>query len=507
MESYTIPLFLLLVTIFWVLRKLKNSPRLPPSPYALPIIGHLHLIAPIPHQALYNLSIKHGPLMHIKLGSVQCVAVSSADMAKEVFRTNETCFMNRPKLTAVEYLTNGSSDMVFAPYGPYWKFMSKLCMSELLGGRTLERLHPVRQEERRNLVNVMMQKASASESVDLGRELLKMTNNIITRMMMGETCSEYEDDVGSVARQLLELSGKFNLADYIRFCKNLELQRFEKRLKILKLRFDTMMDKIIERHQEARILRKMDDASAESTKDILNMLMDIKEDPSSEVTLTMENIKAFVMDIFSAGTDTSAITIEWALAELINNPSIMEKARNEIYSVVGKGRLVEESDIPNLPYIQAIVKETLRLHSAIPMILRDSTERCVIGGYDIPAKTRLIINIWAIGRDSKYWEEPLEFRPERFMGQGIKKFDVRGQCFELLPFGSGRRMCPGISLAMQVVQTAFADLVQCFDFEVGNRGKLNMDEGLGGFSLPRAHPLICVPVAILDPFPSTFIMK
>ncbi|CAM8976267.1 unnamed protein product [Rhodiola kirilowii] len=498
MESYIIPILILIVTVSWVLKNLKKSShRLPPSPFALPIIGHLHLIAPIPHQAMYNLSVKHGPLMHIKLGSVPAIVVCSAEMAKEVLKTHEACFMNRPKIAAIDILANGSASFTFGPYGTYWKFMNKLCMSELLGGRTLERLHPVRQEERRTLINMLMQKASDRESVDLGRELIKMSNNVITRMLMGQRCSDYEDDVGSMAKEVNVLIGKFNLADYIWFCKNLDLQRFDKRLKDVKLRFDTIIDKIIKRHEDARKLEKMDDS-----KDILHMLLDIKEDPKSEVKLTMENIKAFILDAFSAGTETSAITTEWALAELINNPSTMEKARNEIDSVVGKSRLVEESDIPNLPYIQAIVKETLRLHPTGPLIIRESNEKCVIGGCDIPAKTRLFINSWAIGRDARHWVEPLEFKPERFIGEGVKKFDIRGQHFELLPFGSGKRMCPGTSLAMQVVQTALADLVQCFDWEVGKGGKVSMDEG-SGLTLPRAHPLICVPVARLDPSPST----
>lgn len=207
-----------------------------------------------------------------------------------------------------------------------------------------------------------------------------------------------------------------------------------------------------------------------------------------------------MQDIFSAGTDTSAITTEWALAELINHPHIMEKARKEIDSVVEKGRLVEESDIPNLPYIQSIIKETLRLHPTGPLTIRESTEKCIIGGYEIPAKTRLFVNAWAIGRDAKYWDGPLEFKPERFIG-GAKNVDIRGQYFELLPFGSGRRMCPGTSLALQVVQTAVADLIQCFDWKVETGGKVNMDEGIG-LTLPRAQPLICVPVARINPLSS-----
>lgn len=211
-------------------------------------------------------------------------------------------------------------------------------------------------------------------------------------------------------------------------------------------------------------------------------------------------------DIFAAGTDTSAITVEWALAELINHPNIMQKAIEEIDSVTGKTRLVEESDISNLPYLQSIVKETLRLHPTGPIIARESNEDCTVNGYYIPAKTRLLVNVWAIGRDPNHWENPLEFYPERFLGNGIKsQMDVRGQYFEFLPFGSGRRGCPGTSLALQVVQTSLATMIQCFEWKLGNNkvqenGKVDMEEGLG-LTLPRANPLVCVPVVRLNPFP------
>lgn len=178
---------------------------------------------------------------------------------------------------------------------------------------------------------------------------------------------------------------------------------------------------------------------------------------------------------------------------------MLEKARKEIDSVVGNARLVQESDIPDLPYLQAIVKETLRLHPTGPLIVRESSEACTVVGYEIPAKTRLFVNVWAIGRDPKHWEDPLEFRPERFLRENKAQMDVRGQHFQMLPFGSGRRGCPGISLALQVVQTSLACMVQCFDWQV--TGKVDMEEG-PGITLPRARPLACVPVARLDPFPS-----
>ncbi|PRQ44545.1 putative 3,9-dihydroxypterocarpan 6A-monooxygenase [Rosa chinensis] len=489
-----------------ILAKFRTNSRLPPSPMALPIIGHLHLLAPIPHQALHKLSNRLGPLVHIFLGSVPCVVVSSPEMAKEFLKTHEASFSNRPHMAAVDYLTYGSADFSFAPYGPYWKFMKKLCMSELLGGRTLDQLLPVRREELASFIDLMLNKAKSNEAVDLGAELMNVTNNIISRMLMGQSCSADEkeaDEVRKLVKAVAELTGKFNLSDFIWFCKNLDLQGFGKRLKEVRDQFDTMMQRIIKEHQEARKKRKEVGESDDDVKDLLDILFDISEDETSEIRLTRENIKAFILDIFAAGTDTSAITTEWALAELINHPDVMNKARQEIDTIVGNNRLVKESDIANLPYLQAIVKETLRLHPTGPLIVRESTEPCSIGGYEIPAKTRLFVNVWAVNRDPNHWEKPLEFEPERFTrneGDGKSQLDVRGQHFHLLPFGSGRRGCPGTSLALQVVQTMLAAMIQCFEWKVPN-GTVDMEEG-PGLTLPRAHPLVCVPVARLNPFPS-----
>lgn len=180
----------------------------------------------------------------------------------------------------------------------------------------------------------------------------------------------------------------------------------------------------------------------------------------------------------------------------MNHPTIMDKAVEEIDSVVGKRRVVEESDMANLPYLEAIVNETLRLHPTGPMIIRESTEDCCIGGYLVPGNTRLLVNTWAINRDPQYWENPLEFLPERFLKDQL---DVRGQHYHFLPFGSGRRGCPGTSLALQLVQTSLAAMIQCFEWKVS--GKLDMEEA-PGITLPRANPLVCVPITRLNPFPS-----
>ncbi|KAL2466167.1 Cytochrome [Abeliophyllum distichum] len=470
-HEYVIYLLIWLIStiLIRVFLKKRTTSGLPPSPLALPIIGHLHLVTPIPHQALAKLSQRYGPLIHMFLGSVPCVVASSPEMAKEFLKTHESFFSNRPQSFATDYLTYGSQDFSFAPYGPYWKFMKKLCMSELLGGQTLELLLPVRRSEMRRFIDFLSRKARAGKSIDIGGELIRLTNNVISRMIMSERCSEDEDEAGEVRKlvqEIAELTGKFNLTDFIWFCKNLDLQGFGKRLKEVRYRFDAIMERIIDEHQNPDRKLKLQNEEGEVVKDLLHILLDISANGSSEMSLTRENIKAFILDIFAAGTDTSAITTEWALAELINHPNLLHKAQKEIDSVVGKNRLIEESDIPNLPYLQAIVKETLR--------------------------------------DPKHWENPLQFQPERFLNEdgNLKaQLDVRGQHYHLLPFGSGRRGCPGTSLALQVVQTTLAAMIQCFEWKVEGNGTVDMEEG-PGLTLPKAHPLICFPVARLHTIPS-----
>ncbi|CAN1322443.1 Cytochrome P450 93A3 [Linum perenne] len=440
---------------------------------SLPIIGHLHLLSPIPHQALYNLSLLHGPLFRISLGSVPCVVASSPETAREFLKTHDSSFSDKPVSSAVDYLTYGSSDFAFAPHGPYWKFMKRLCMSELLGGRVLDRTVPLRRDEIRRFVEGIWKSAEAKEPVEVGGELIRLTNNVVSRMVMSERCSGGGDkEVG---------------------------EGFGKRMKVVRERFDLMMERIITEHEEDAKISSMGEDDGQ-VKDLLDLLLDISADETSDIKLTRHNIKAFILDIFAAGTETSAITTDWAMAELLNNVEILHKLQEELDSVVGKSRLVEESDITNLPYLQAVVKETLRLHPTGPLIVRQSSEDCEVVGYKIPARTRLFVNVWAIGRDPSHWDDPLEFKPERFMEVKRRHVEVKGQHFELLPFGSGRRGCPGITLALQMVHTSLAVMVQCFDWKVESDKGIDMEEGVG-LALPRANPLVCVPVARLHPFP------
>ncbi|XXG56586.1 hypothetical protein AAC387_Pa03g3962 [Persea americana] len=490
-----------------ILSKTRPNLRLPPSPLALPIIGHFYLLGPFPHQSFHKLSIRYGPLMLLRLGSVPTVIVSSVEAAKEILKTHETAFTDRPSTSAIRLLSYDTSGFIFGPYGPYWKFMKKLCMSELLNGRTLDLMLPIRRLELRRFLQLLAERSEAGKTADMGAELMALTNSVISTMAMRKRCSTTEgDEVHESLSELAELVGRFNLGDFNAFCKKLDLQGLEKRFKDLHRRLDRLIEGVLKEHLEERRVRRETGVGRDFAKDFIDILLDISEDEKAEMQLTRENIKAFVLDVFSAGTDTSSVTMEWTLAELINNPTIFKKAREEIDAVVGKDRLVEESDIPNLPYIQAIIKEALRLHPPGPLVPRKSVDYCKVSGYDIPPDAHVYINIWSIARNPDYWEDPLEFRPERFMPSakgGSSPIDVRGQHYHLLPFGSGRRACPGITLAMQVMQTTVAAMVQAFDWKIsskdgGGNERVDMTEGVG-IIVPMAKPLVCFPIARINP--------
>jgi cytochrome P450 len=250
-----------------------------------------------------------------------------------------------------------------------------------------------------------------------------------------------------------------------------------------------------EAERQSKIGNKED--GEEGAKDILDLLMDVHDDDNAEKKLTRENIKSYILNILAAGTSTSALTIEWALGEMMNHPTMLKKLLTELDTVVGKDKLVDESDLPQLPYLQAIIKETLRLHCPLPLLTRKASEDCTIDGHFVPAGTPVLLNYWAVGRDPEYWKDSLEFNPERFSDDNKgNEIDFRGQHFQLLPFGTGRRMCPGATLGLLVVTTGFAALVQCFEWPSAE-GSVDMTEG-PGVTLTRARPLFMTPKPRLD---------
>ncbi|KAG0562564.1 hypothetical protein KC19_9G156400 [Ceratodon purpureus] len=280
------------------------------------------------------------------------------------------------------------------------------------------------------------------------------------------------------------------IGDYIPWLRPLDLGGTEKRMKNLAKRIDAFLDGIIDEHE----LKRQKGPIAEEDKDMIDVLLNemYQQDPKETHKIDMNNIKSTILNMFAGGTDTSTVTMEWAMSELLKNPPIMKKLKAELDAVVGKDRLVQETDVPNLKYLQAVIKETFRLHPVGPLLVpHESTHDCEVAGYQIPAGTRLYVNTWAIGRNPKAWDRPLEFDPERFMTGPDINIDIKGQDFRLLPFGSGRRGCPGIPLGLLIVQWTMATLVHAFDWTLpeGQDPKdIDMTEAFG-LTVPRAHAL------------------
>ncbi|EYU24035.1 hypothetical protein ABFS82_12G008000 [Erythranthe guttata] len=473
-----------------LLKNLSMKKKSPPSPFGLPIIGHLHLLGKNPHQDLHRLARKHGPIMGFRLGFVPAVVVSSPAAAELILKTHDAVFASRPKIIAVDSVSYEQRNLVFAAHGPYWRNMRRLCTSELLNAARIAQFQAARRAEVRLLVTSLKSAAELGEIVDLSARVTGLSADMNCVMVFGR---KYDDsDLGemgfkSVFMETAEISAKFNLADYFPFIGALDLQGLNSRIKELGKVFDGFLEKIIDDHLQEKPEKK-------ETKDFVDTMMAVMNSGEAGFEFDRRHVKAVLQDMLIAGTDTSSTSVEWAISELIRHPSIMKKLQKELESTVGLNHMVEESHLEKLEYLDFVVKETLRLHPPAPLLIpRESMEDCTINGiFHIPKKSRAIVNVWAIGRDPSAWANPETFWPERFAGSDV---DSRGRDFQLIPFGSGRRSCPGQQLGLTVVKLMLAQLVHCFDWELPNGmlpSDLDMSEHFG-VVMSRAEHLMLIP--------------
>ncbi|KAK5824814.1 trimethyltridecatetraene synthase-like [Gossypium arboreum] len=473
--------------------------RFPPGPKPWPIIGNLNLIGSLPHQSLHKLSQRYGPLMQLKFGSYPVVVASSAVMAKEFLKKHDHIFASRPQTAAGKYTTYNYCNITWAPYGPYWRQGRKIYLNELFSSKRLESFEYIRVEEIQAFVSRLYR--LSGKPIGVKEQLSRVTLSIISRIVLGKKYfSEKSDDrLGSnsivslqefqeILDELFLLNGVLNIGDWIPWLDFLDLQGYVKRMKALKKKLDPFHDHVFDEHKQKNKELSKDFV----TQDMVDLLLQLADDPDSEVKLTYDGVRGFTQDLIAGGTDTSATTVEWAISELIRQPQLIRQATEELDRVIGRERWVEERDIQQLPYIDAIMKETMRKHPvAVLLAPHLALEDCNVAGYHIRKGTRVFVNTWSIGRDPLLWEQPEEFRPERFIG---RKIDVKGQNFELLPFGSGRRMCPGYSLGLKMIQSSLANLLHGFNWKLPDNTKaeeLSMDE-VYGLATPRKFPLDAV---------------
>ncbi|CAI0440755.1 unnamed protein product [Linum tenue] len=440
-----------------VVKRPPSSPpaaRLPPGPWALPLVGNLHQMAlgsSLPHRRLRDLARQYGPVMRLRFGEVPIVVVSSAEWAQLFLQAHDASFAARPLLPAASIVFYGGRDIAFAAYGEYWRKMRKVCDVGLLGTGRVKSLHPVMEQEVCKWIHASI--SAAGEPINLSRSLFDLGCSINSRLVLGMS-SLGQEEVGvffSLASQLMKAMGGFDLVDL--FPSSELLRRItgaHGELKKLHAALDAILETVINDHVTKR-----------------------ENNEHRQLPITNSDIKAVILDLLMAGTSPWIAVVEWAMSELMKNPRMMEKAQKEVrHRFDGQGEIVvvvDEACINELQYLQLVLTETLRFHSPGPLNLpRENQETVVINGYQIPD-------------------------PERFLHTST---DYKGHHFDLIPFGAGRRICPGMHFGTTIVKLVLANLLYHFDWELPNQMKprdLDMSERLG-LDLRRKNDLVLVPI-------------
>ncbi|KAL3537118.1 hypothetical protein ACH5RR_000484 [Cinchona calisaya] len=435
----------------------KPTPKLPPGPTKLPLIGNIHNLhnlvvgGGLAHHVFGDLAKKYGLLMHLQLGEISTVVVSSAKLAKEILATHHPSFAGRPANLATRIIG-----------------MSKKISLLLL------------MEEISKLAESIIQSSGGSPGgvlVNLTHKLFEYSSSVICRAAFGRICKDKDTMIKRV-KIALALVGGFNLADVFPSLKFLPIITGLKH-KLLEAhhKIDEILDDVVKQHIENHEIGRKGNAES-GDEDLIDVLLRLQQETSTDLQIPIRtrNIKALILDMFTGGTESTAVTIQWALSELMRHPGVMKKAQAQVRQVCKRKKIIEDDDIQNLKYLKMVIQETIRLHTPAPLIPRASRENREINGYMIPNKTQVIVNAWAIARDPEYWDEPEKFKPERFEN---KSFDYMGTQSEYIPFGTGRRMCPGVTFGLASVELSLAHLLYHFDWRLPDGmmpNDLDMDE-------------------------------
>ncbi|KAL5748550.1 hypothetical protein ACOSQ2_025847 [Xanthoceras sorbifolium] len=484
----------------WMYTKSKRggSPPYPPGPLGLPLVGNLPFLDPELHTYFASLARDHGPIFKLWLGNKLGIVVSSSALARQVLKDQDTTFANRDVPTAGLAATYGGRDIVWNPYGPEWRMLRKVCVLKMLSNTTLDSVYELRRRQLRETVGYMYSRVGSP--VNIGEQMFLTILNVIANMLwggsvQGDERSNLGAEFREVVSEMTELLGTPNLSDFYPGLARFDLQGVVKKMNVLARKFDKIFDVMID--QRLRIDGEGGNKAGDNKecKDFLQFLLQLKNEGDSKTPLTMIHVKALLMDMVVGGSDTSSNSIEFAMAEVMNKPEVMKRAQQELNEVIGKDKIVEESHIHKLPYLYAVMKEVLRLHPALPLLVPHCpSETSTVGGYTIPKGTRVFVNVWAIHRDPSIWENALEFNPDRFLNG---KWDYSGSDLSYLPFGSGRRICAGIAMAERMFMYSLATLLHSFDWKLAGGEKLDLTEKFG-IVLKLKTPLVAIPTPRLS---------
>ncbi|KAM7478258.1 hypothetical protein LguiA_026471 [Lonicera macranthoides] len=480
-------IILLIASLFikCILTTKNPKKNLPPSPPKLPGIGNFHQLGNYPHRSLQSLAKKHGPIILLHFGAVPVLVITSPDAAREIMKTHDPIFSNRPKATIPSKLLYGSKDIAFSPYSEYWRQVRSIGVLNLLSNKRIQSYKSTREAE----TALMIEKINNNRLVNLSDMFQSLTNDVVCRVALGRKLGG-ED--GRRFKELLvefgELLGVFCVGDYVPWLWWVDqVSGLFRRVERVAKGIDEFLEGVLSDHME----KKKEECEGEG-KNFVDILLEIQRENKLGFPVSRDTVKALIMDMFAAGTDTTHTVLDWATAELLKHPETMIKLQNEVRQIAKGKSSVTEDDLEKMQYLKLVIKETLRLHVPVALLVpRESTEDAKILGYDVKVGTQVIINAWAIGRDPLLWEDPEEFRPDRFLNSSI---DFKGSHFELIPFGAGRRGCPGALFAMAVIELTLANLLYSFDIALpyGQKAEdLDMTE-TDGITVHKKSPILVV---------------
>ncbi|KAL8544463.1 hypothetical protein ACS0TY_004860 [Phlomoides rotata] len=491
------PFLLLLITLslVWIIKKWvfqnpsKSNKKLPPSPPKLPILGNLHQLKKLTHRSFQSLGTKHGSIMLLHFGKRPVIVIQSADAATEILKTHDLIFATKPESKTQRRLLYDMRNFSVSPYGEHWRKSKSICVLQLLSSKRVQSFRSIRVEETGLLMEKIESFSSSCSPVNLSELFFLLTNDVICRSAFGRKYSGGEDGKKffMLVKEIIYLLACFNVGEFIPSLAWINrVTGFDYRVDKVAKEFDDFLEKIIHEHQG--------NARAEGESREINFVDILLNKYEDNISIDRVSIKAILLDMLLGGTDTAVTTLEWVMTELLRNPMMMKKLQSEVKGIMnGKQEDIMDEDLEKMQYLKAVVKETLRHHTPIPFLVREAREDAKIMGYDIAAGTFVIINTWAIGRDLASWDEPDKFQPERFLSCST---DFKGLDFEFIPFGAGRRRCPGISFAMASVELVLANLVHKFEWGLPNGMKwedLDCEEDPGATIHRRKNPLLAVP--------------
>ncbi|XP_076935354.1 7-ethoxycoumarin O-deethylase-like [Bidens hawaiensis] len=465
---------------------LYRKRRLPPGPIGFPIIGNLLDIGPQPHESLAKLAKKHGPLMTLQLGRINIVVASTADAAREILQRNDEACSGRPVPDEITTLKHPELALLWIPTNETWQTIRKVVRMNLTNQSKLDTLVNLRESVVEEVVDFLRVTGHKNAGVDVGELAFAIALNQFWRKFFSKNViSTYEHDIIHALRKGVETAmavmGKSNIADVFPILKPLDPQNLRWEAREAFAWLEDMIDGYVKERVKHR------DSKLPRFGDVLDSMLDYCDD-HNEDDFSVNHITALIVELLIAGTDTIACTTTWLMSELLLNPHMFSRVREEVSQIVEEDGKIEEAKTLNLPYLQAVIKETLRLHAGSPILAPHVTQTEVkIGSYVIPKNTQIIVNGWVMAQDSRYWENPTVFKPERFLGD---KRDYKGQSLEFIPFGSGRRRCPGMPLAERMLSLIAAAFVYHFDWELPHATEEMDMRDTYGLQLQKVTPLL-----------------